>query len=295
MVDEQREKLDVASVLPQRIVIIGCGYTGSAIARYWQPQPDKIVTVTTTRNERISELGAIAAEVVVLQGDDALAVKSVVKDKDVVILSVAPISDRLVEPEVYAQTYIPTAKNLVAALQANSHPQQLIYLSSCGIYGDKKGEWVDEKSPVNPANPYSEVLCQTEEVLRQIFRENVRLCILRLGGIYGPGREMEKRIRRLAGKTLSGSGKNVNNWIHLEDVVGVVEFVRKNHCAGIYNVVNDFKKTTKEMCDEICDRLQLAPVLWDPEKTSDRASSSRVSNQKLKAAGYQLMHPNRIV
>ena len=295
IINEQQETSDAVSLPPQRIVIIGCGYVGGAIARYWHPQPDKTVAVTTTRSDRVAELEAIASEVVVMRGDDAEAVNSVVKNRDAVVLSVAPISDRLVEPEVYAQTYIPTAKNLVAALQENSHPKQLIYLSSCGVYGDKKGERVDENSPVNPASAYSEVLYKTEEILWQSVRENVRLCILRLGGIYGPGRTMEKRMSRLAGKTLSGSGDNINNWIHLEDVVGAVEFVRKNQSRGLYNVVNDVKQTTREMCDEICDRLGLDPVFWDPEKESDRPNSSRVSNQKIKAAGYQLIYPDRLI
>ncbi|MEM6404952.1 MAG: NAD(P)H-binding protein, partial [Cyanobacteria bacterium P01_D01_bin.116] len=99
------------------IAIIGCGYVGTAASRYWYEQKGHSVTATTTREERVTELEEIATQVVVMKGEDSQAVKSLLQNQDTVVLSIAPISDRQVDAEVYRETYIPTAKNLVAALQ----------------------------------------------------------------------------------------------------------------------------------------------------------------------------------
>ena len=122
----------------EKIVIIGCGYVGTALARYWYQQQGHSVTATTTRQERVTELEEVATQVVVMKGDDSQAVRSLLQNRDTVVLSIAPISDRQVDAEVYRETYIPTAKNLVAALQETPSVKQVIYLSSCSVYSNKK-------------------------------------------------------------------------------------------------------------------------------------------------------------
>ena len=104
----------------KKIAIVGCGYVGSALSRYWDRQQGYSVTATTTRQERVTELEKLARRVVVMKGQDSQAMQSLVEDRDTVVLSIAPISDRQVNAEVYRQTYIPTAQNLVAALQKTS-------------------------------------------------------------------------------------------------------------------------------------------------------------------------------
>jgi predicted dinucleotide-binding enzyme len=111
-----------------KLAIIGCGYIGSAVARLWHAAGNE-VTVTTTRGERVEELQAIASQVVVLMGDDLSGLKQVVADQDVVLLS---IGSKQRTPEVYRQTYLATAQNLVTAIKANSGVGQLIY--TCLLY-----------------------------------------------------------------------------------------------------------------------------------------------------------------
>ena len=190
-----------------KIAIIGCGYVGSAASRYWYQQQGHSVTATTTRQERVTELEEVATQVVVMKGEDSLAVRSLLQNHDTVVLSIAPISDRQVDAEIYRETYIPTAKNLVAALQENPSVKQLIYLSSCSVYGNKKGEWVDEASLIDTNGEYNQVLYKTEQLLLDSASEDVKVSILRLGGIYGPERKLTKRFARIAGKTIPGSAK----------------------------------------------------------------------------------------
>ncbi len=98
----------------------------------------------------------------------------------------------------------------------------------------------------------------------------------------------------MAGMTLPGRGERVINWIHRDDIVGAIEFARLNELQGIYNLVDDSQLTVKEQLERICYRYGLPPVHWDQSKLSLPGKSVRVSNQKLKATGYQFIHPQAV-
>ncbi len=167
-----------------RVAIIGCGYVGTAVAHHWRQELGFVVTATTTRQERVTELSSLPARVVVLKGDDAAALQSALQDQDSVLLSVgAPNSN------AYEETYLRTAKTLVKVLEQTPSVQQLIYTGSYAVYGDRNGAWVDEDTPAAPANQNGEILGNTEQVLLAASSDRLRVCIFRLGGIYGPGRD----------------------------------------------------------------------------------------------------------
>ena len=278
----------------EKVAVIGCGYVGKAVASYWYQQ-GYWVTGTTTRQENVSELEDITHQTIVMTGNNLSAVETVIENQDTILVSIAPISDRQVDVQTYADTYLPTARNLVAALENNSTVKQVIYIGSGSVYGDKKGEWVDETSSLDTEDDYGKVLAEAEQIILGLNRQNVNVCLLRLGGIYGPGRELDKRLGRLAGKTLSGNGENYVAWIHLDDIVSAVEFVRKQRLKGIYNLVNDVKLTSKQLCNLICDRQNLDRVSWDESKPSFSSLNARIDNSKIKKEGYQFIYGDTIV
>ncbi|MDJ0842790.1 SDR family oxidoreductase [Crocosphaera sp.] len=280
--------------LGKKVSIIGCGYVGKAVANYWYKK-GYFVTGTTTREEKISELESITNNCIVTTGENLQGIETVIRDQETILVSIAPISDRQVDAEAYAQTYLPTAKNLVKALENNSTVKQVIYLSSGSVYGDKKGEWVDETSPLDTDSEYSQILVDAENVILGLNKETIKVCLLRLGGIYGPRRELDKRIGRLTGKTLPGSGENWTGWIHLDDIVEGIEFVHEKGCQGVYNLVNDVKLTSKDLCNLICDRQRLKRVSWDGSKPPFSALNARVDNSKIKQEGYQFIYPDTLI
>lgn len=268
----------------QKAVILGCGYVGKAVAQRWQSVLS--VTATTTTPARISELEAIADRAVLLNGSDEQAVRALLQNQDLVLLSVgAPSGD------AYEQTYLQTAKTLVNALRQSRTVKQVIYTGSYAVYGDQQGAWVDETSTIAPANRNGEILAETEQTLLSAASDALKVCIFRLGGIYGPGRELVKIFRRAAGTTRPGSGEDAANWVHLDDIVGAIDFARQQQLDGIYNLVGDVPTTTRELLDLVCTQNNLPPVSWDASTPSVRAYNARVSNQKLRAAGYQFVHP----
>jgi nucleoside-diphosphate-sugar epimerase len=272
------------------IAIIGCGYVGKAIAHYWRQELDCVVTATTTTPSNVATLSAIAQRVEVVKGNDLEELQSVVQGQDVVLLSVGAKS-----ANVYEETYLHTAQTLVTALKQTPSVRQLIYTGSYSVYGDRDGASVDESSPVAPANPNGQILAQTEQVLLSASSPDLKVCILRLGGIYGPGRELEKIFSRVVGTTRPGKGEDITNWIHLDDIVAAIEFARNNQLQGIYNLVDDAHLTSRELLDKLCTQHSLPKVVWDESQKSVRPYNARVSNQKIKDAGYHLIHPQMII
>ena len=122
----------------------------------------------------------------------------------------------------------------------------------------------------------------------------VKICILRLGGIYGSGRELVKIFSRYAGTTRPGNGEDITNWIHLDDIVAAIEFVRSHQLAGIYNLVDDARLCSRELLARLFEKHNLPQVSWDASISGIRPYNARVSNQKIKDAGYQLIHPEMI-
>lgn len=269
-----------------KIAIIGCGYVGKAALQHLRTKSDYVISATTTTPERVVELETIAHRVEVLKGNDEGGMRQLLQNQDAVLLCVGARG-----ASAYEETYLGTAKTLVSALKQAPSVQQLIYTGSYSVYGDKKGEWVDEGSPLTPANQNNEILAETERVLMTAASPNLKVCIFRLGGIYGPGRELIKIFGRWSGMTRPGAGEDFSNWIHLDDVVGALTFALEHQLQGIYNLVGDVPQTSREVLERIFANHNLPNVAWDASVPSLRPYNAQVSNQKIKAAGYRFIYP----
>jgi nucleoside-diphosphate-sugar epimerase len=268
-----------------KIAIIGCGYVGRAIARFWK-NAGHLVTATTTTPEKVTQLREVAQRIVVLQGDDLNYLKEILKNQEVVLLTIGA-RDR----SKYRQTYLGTANNLVLALQEIPSIQQIIYTSSYAILGDKQGTWADENCAVNPMNENSEILAQTEKVLLSAAKNNLKVCLLRLAGIYGEERELIKIFRSWAGTIRPGNGQDYTNWVHLDDIVSGIELARQQQLEGIYNLNCDEILPRQEFFQRLFSIHNLPPIIWDSSVPANRPYNLRLSNDKIKAAGLQLIHP----
>jgi nucleoside-diphosphate-sugar epimerase len=266
-----------------KAAIIGCGYVGTAVAQHWQAQGLDVLG-TTTRKERVAELNRVANRVEVLVAADSDRLKEVLRDRQIVLLCVA--SKRGAN---YADTYLRTAQTMAEVLP-HTAVEQLIYTSSCSVYGEHNGAWVSELMPPMPITENGKIIEQTEETLLSAITPQQKVCVLRLGGIYGPDRTLEKIYSRAAGTTRPGKGEEATNWVHLNDIVSGIDWAKEKQLSGIYNLVQEEVPTVRELIGEVCDRHKLAPVQWDEKEGSNR-KNVRVSNAKIKSTGYQFKHP----
>jgi len=126
-------------------------------------------------------------------------------------------------------------------------PARIVYLSTSGVYGDRRGEWVDEATRPAPCQPRSERRLRAEQQLQDYCDSTAaELVILRVPGIYGPGRLGIEQIR--AGQpVLREADANPGNRIHVDDLAACcIKAMRPGSPPGIYNVGDgDYRSSTR--------------------------------------------------
>jgi nucleoside-diphosphate-sugar epimerase len=287
-----------------RITIIGCGWLGMALAEHWRARHQLLLT--TTRPQRLTELERLGGEARVVVGGDAQAMAGALEGAEAVVLTLSPVGDRQVDADAYAATYLDTCRTLVSLLDRLPRLRQIIYTSSCGVYGDAGGGWVDESTPVGPRDAHGDVLVEAESLLLQAEGRGadcppLGVAVLRLGALHGPGREVADRLARLAGSRRPGDGSTYSNWIHREDAVAAIDRVLEMGCGGILNVVDGHPVTVRELIDTVCAARGLEPVTWtgpaggpvDPSAASGEAPANRrIRCDRLLGLGVELRHPH---
>ncbi|MEB3307200.1 MAG: WbuC family cupin fold metalloprotein [Cyanobacteriota bacterium] len=275
-----------------RITIVGCGYVGQALARHWMRRGGTQLTVTTTSEQRRAELAGLAQRVLVLRADDPAALRHALAEAQVAVFTLAPTGDRPVDAAAYASTYSDSFRALQEVATDLPGLRQIVYTSSCSVYGDSGGDWVDETTPVTPRDDHGEVLLESEALLASLRRPGRSLCVLRLGALYGPGRELTRRLRRLVGTTRPGRGAGHCHWIHRDDVVRAIDAAVEGAWDEVVNLVDDRAQTMAGMMKAFCEASGEPPVIWDPTAAQGSVGvDRRISNERLKTLGFSLRHP----
>jgi nucleoside-diphosphate-sugar epimerase len=284
-------------ILPsgEQRAILGCGYVGEAVAKAWRQEGHELWG-TTTRRERLAELGELVDTPMVFDSTDSRTSLSFTEDLDGILVSFAPSKSSQVDVSQYRETFLGGIQVLLDALDRRSSktPLQLVHLSSCGVYGNRRGALTDEADPLDSLHPINEVLVRAEEMIQSVRSENINICVLRLGGIYGPGRDIPAMLLSAAGGLVQRNGQNVPCWIHLDDIVRGVSFAFEHNLNDTYNLVNDTQCTGQELTDRLCEQAGLPLAKWLTIDTTDRVLNARVSNAKLKQLGFTLTQPSMV-
>ncbi len=309
---------DLQKYLQTRIMnvaIVGCGYVGNKIARHLSYAFGCNITVIALSKEEVPKIKiASSQEAAIITSGDEASLFSVLNNQDAVILSFPTISsvrqshtfsDRTSGDE---HTYLDTAKNLAKILKLKQklkqNVKQLIFVSSCAVYGGTNGQWVNEDSPIAATNLKNDIISQIENILLQASCGDLKVCILRLGEVYGLNYGLYRGLNHplnhglsqqlkdyssCCGKTLSGTGEEFINFTHIDDIASVTGFIIQNKLQGIYNLVNDLPMKSGEFFQTVCKSEGFANVEWD-SSINTNLHNVRVSNQKLKLVGYRFIH-----
>jgi nucleoside-diphosphate-sugar epimerase len=194
-------------------------------------------------------------------------------------------------------------QNLLAALSQRTLPQQLIYISTSGVYGDCSGALVSETRQLNPQSARARRRVDAEQQIRYwAKRHQVRTSILRAPGIYAADRLPVDRLR--AGTpAIVADEDSCTNHIHAEDLarisVAALRYAKPNR---VYNTSDDSQLKMGDYFDAVADAFQLtrpprlskqavqaavSPIMW-----SFMNESRRMVNQRLKKEfKIKLLHP----
>jgi nucleoside-diphosphate-sugar epimerase len=199
--------------------------------------------------------------------------------------------------EDYRRIYLQGARNLIAWLE-RTPPAKFVHTSSTGVYGQNDGSLVDETAPTDPPNETSRVLIVTERVYLEAARQrNFPAVVLRVAGIYGPGRGWWLK-QFLAGEArIEGEGLRTLNMIHRDDVAGcIIAALERGKPGEIYNAVDDEPVTQRDFFAWLAAKLNrsLPPSVSEDADASRKrgVTNKRITNRKLKAElGYAFRYP----
>lgn len=154
---------------------------------------------------------------------------------------------------------------------------RVIYISSTSVYGQSDGSWIDEASDCEPATESGQICLEAEDGLRRRI-ESGRLpadtTILRLAGLYGPGRLVGRLDQLRAGASVAGSPDAWLNLIHVDDAARCVVACADGCSArSLYLVSDDEPVQRRDFYAELARRAGAPEPTFDPASTAGQRVS----------------------
>jgi nucleoside-diphosphate-sugar epimerase len=177
----------------------------------------------------------------------------------------------------------------------------LCYFSTVGVYANSDGGWIDETAPCQSNSERTEQRIRAEESWRDYARQrNLPLAILRIAGIYGPGRSSLNKLKEGTAHRINKPGQ-VFNRVHVEDIGRIAALAMRSKLSGTYNLTDDEPAPPQDLVTYAAKLLQIDPpeeVAFEKADLSEMARSfyadnKRVSNAAIKKElGIELLYPS---
>ena len=275
-------------------LIIGCGDIGRRVARLARVEGAAVHGLVRSPDKG-AELAKLGIRPVIANLDDPATLADLPTGGAVVFYFAPPPGGGFADPRV---------RTFCAAIPAGREPVRVVYMSTSGVYGDSDGETVTEETPPAPQTSRGKRRLDAEEAFRAWGRERgVPVVILRVTGIYGPGRFP---VSQLAGgqPVLREELAPLTNRIHQDDLARIcLAAAAKGEDGDIYNVSDGHPTTMTHYFTAVADHLGLprprqvsleeAQQVMSPLMLSYMGESRRMDNTKmLEKLGIQLLYPN---
>lgn len=272
------------------LMIFGAGYSGKAIAAACAA-PNVRIAGTTRSADKTAALAQAGIKPFLFDGTDLGAdLLAELKTATHLVQSIAPGRD--------GDPLLRLAGGRLGELMPKL--AWIGYLSTVGVYGDHKGNWVDEDTACKPVSDRSLERVEAEQAWAA-FGESVGIpvAVLRLSGIYGPGRNAFRNLENGTARRLV-KPEQVFNRIRVEDIGAVTTFLTDRALGGIYNVTDNEPCAPQDVVNEAARIMGVEPP---PEQAFETAELSamarsfygenkRVSNARLRDLGFRFGFPD---
>jgi nucleoside-diphosphate-sugar epimerase len=268
-----------------RVLIAGCGYVGSALGRRLCDAECEVFGLRRTTVGLADGILPVAADL-----SESATLRAIPSRLDAVVYTAA--ADGFSEA-AYNAAYVQGLRNLLHALaEQEQSPRRILFTSSTAVYGQNEGEWVDEMSPTEPQGFAGRCLLEGERLLLTCRYPSL---VVRLGGVYGPGRtRLIESVRSGTARLREGPPRYTNR-IHRDDCAGVLA-----HLLGLAAPKPMYLGVDCEPADEavvlgwLAERLGVSP----PQSGTGRGTpngrsrgNKRATNDRLLASGYRFLFP----
>ena len=271
-----------------KILIFGYGYCAKALIKKFENEKSKILVVS--RNlQNIDKLNRKGIKSCDWSKEDGVI--DFINKSNTILITVPPFN--FVDPVAikYSKYFAQSGKKI-----------RLIYLSSTSVYGDHKGDWVNENSKLKAKSELGKWRLKVEAKWLSFAKLNhLSISVLRLSGIYGLGKSAFDRINDKSFKMIK-SPNILFSRIHIDDITSIIQkFIDNENLIGVYNLSDNVPATSEAIYLEAFRLLSLEPPTsknLDELNLSKTAmgffsESKKVSNKKLlNHLNYELIHPD---
>ena len=269
-----------------KLLVFGCGYSASHFLKRHASPFNPVVA--TTRGKPAAPIASV--KYLVFDGlQPNPEIQAQLANTRALLVSIPPNSQG-----------DPVLSNFGADIIRAPKLDKIVYLSTIGVYGDHRGDWVDETTRPAPQSARSIERLKAEESWVQLGRDGGKTVhILRLAGIYGPGQNAIENLRQGTARRLIKPGQ-VFNRIHVEDIARAVSAAFQRNGCGIWNVSDNEPAPAQDVVSYAAKLVGIKPP---PEQNFDSAEISpmarsfygenkRVSNRRLREElNVQLAYP----
>ncbi|MFD2238912.1 SDR family oxidoreductase [Aureimonas populi] len=299
---ERHAANDDAKAQAMRLFVFGCGYSASRLVDRLGTQ--RVVGATTRSPEKAASLAAHGLTPFVFDGTHpGEGVDAGLHRATHLLVSVPPGHE---------------APEGASVGGANAHPGDPVlrwyrdeivhgapalewigYLSTVGVYGDHEGAQVDETAELRPVSARSTARVAAEEAWAGVARERgVPLAVLRLSGIYGPGRNAFVNLREGKARRIVKPGQ-IFNRIHVDDIAGAAALLAERRLGGVFNISDDEPAPPQGVVEHAACLAGLPVPPATPFEDAELSPMGRsfwgenkhVGNAAIKAAGYRFRYP----
>ncbi len=267
----------------QHILIVGHGYVGSALAMALSDNGDSVSSINRSESGN-----ALICDV--SDSREVRDLASRVEDVDIIVHCAS--SGRGGGEDAYRAVYLNGVRNL-----SESFPNTpILFTSSTSVYPQTDGSSVTEESPAEPESPLAKILRLAEDLV--IVNGGT---VLRLSGIYGPGRAIH--LKRILNGTATIDSDDPGRWlnqIHRDDIVSAIVHLLGEtpdfRVGEIFNLSDNTPITQRQCYEELATHFDLpAPPMMPSQRNGKRAmTSKRISNKKMRDSGWSPKHPSLI-
>jgi dTDP-glucose 4,6-dehydratase len=256
----------------RQLVTGGAGFIGANYVRHVLAHTDDTVTVLdklTYAANTASLEGLPEDRFRLVQGDvcDAELVDRLVAEHDAVVHFAAEShnDNSLADPSPFVQTNVVGTYTLLEAVRA--HDRRFHHISTDEVYGDLELDdpaRFTETTPYNPSSPYSATKASSDLLVRAWVRSfGVRATISNCSNNYGPYQHVEKFIPRQITNIIDGirprlygEGRNVRDWIHVDDhSAAVLLILQRGRIGETYLIGADGERSNREVVEMILEQM----------------------------------------
>jgi nucleoside-diphosphate-sugar epimerase len=260
------------------ILLVGCGYLGSRVGARWLAAGEEVSMIT--RSEENAKAFAQQGYKPIVADVTEPATLTNLPPVQIVLYAVG--YDRQSGASI-DDVYVTGLRNVLNQLPA---PARVVYISTTGVYGPgESGSWVDESSPCEPTRPGGKASLAAEQLLAA-HPNGANRVVLRMAGLYGPGRlPLAAQVR--TGEPVPAEPEAYLNLIHIDDAAQVVVLAAKAEKPANCYCVSDGRPVLRRDFYEELARLLAAPsptfALPESAGASTRRGSGdkRISNERL--------------